>query len=360
MANSQNMICRKVMDHVHKLMSNSFRYKRLTKYELKGGILMQYKDYYEILGVDKNAGQDEIKKAYRKLAKKYHPDAHPGDKKLEDKFKEANEAYEVLGDEEKRKKYDQFGKEQHFSNGYNFDPSQYGFGNNVRYEYSTSGSSDFSDFFNMFFGGGGAYDAGEIFGRSTGRSTRFSRNYAIDGEDSEAVIEITPSEGFSGTEKKISLRSENGERTVTFKIPAGIKQGEKIKLAGQGSPGINGGRSGDLYLKAAFKQGTGFELDGMNLTAALEIDPWDAALGAEVHFDTIDGRIAVKVPAGIQTDNRIRVAGRGYKDRHGNRGDLFIRIKIMNPPVLNREQKELYEKLRQLSMGKTDRKGVKH
>lgn len=320
---------------------------------------MQFKDYYEILGVDKKAGQDEIKKAYRKLAKKYHPDTHPGDKKSEENFKEANEAYEVLGDVEKRKKYDQFGKDQQFNNGYSFDPSQYGFGNNVRYEYKTGGNNDFSDFFNMFFGGG-AYETDDMFGRTAGRRSRFSQNHAINGEDSEAVIEITPAEGFSGTEKRISLRSEAGERTITFNIPAGIKQGERIKLAGQGSPGINGGRSGDLYLKVGFKTGTGFEIDSLNLLATLELNPWDAALGAEVHFNTIDEKIVIKVPAGIQTDNRIRVAGRGYKDRHGTRGDLYVRIKITNPSGLNNEQKELYEKLRQVSMGKTEKKGVKH
>ncbi len=319
---------------------------------------MQYKDYYQTLGVDKKASQDEIKKAYRKLAKKYHPDAHPGDKKAEDKFKEANEAYEVLGDEEKRKKYDQFGNDPQFSNGYNFDPSQYGFGNNVRYEHSSGGNSGFSDFFNMFFGGG--FDTNDLFGRAPGRGGRFSQNYAMNGEDSEAGIEITPEEGFSGTEKKISLRTESGERTITFKIPPGIKQGEKIKLAGQGSPGMNGGRNGDLYLKVNFKSGTVFEIDGMNLLAALELLPWEAALGVEVHFNTLDGKIVVTVPAGIQTDNRIRVAGRGYKDRHNTRGDLYIRVKIVNPAVLSKEQKELYEKLRQVSMGNTGKKGVEH
>ena len=319
---------------------------------------MEFRDYYKILGVDKKASQDEIKKAYRKLAKKYHPDAHPGDKKLEEKFKEANEAYQVLGDEEKRKKYDQFGNDQQFSNGYNFDPSQYGFGNNVRYEHRAGGNNDFSDFFNMFFGGGG-YDTNDLFGRAAGRGGRFSQNYAVDGEDIEAGIAITPEEGFSGTEKKISLRTEAGEKTITFKIPPGIKQGERIKLSGQGSPGINGGRSGDLFLKVSFKTGL-FEIDNMNLLAALELSPWEAALGAEVHFKTVDGKIVVKVPPGIQTDNRIRVTGRGYKDRHGTRGDLYIRIKIVNPAALNSEQKELYEKLRNISMGKTDKKGVKH
>lgn len=319
---------------------------------------MQYKDYYEILGVDKKASQDEIKKAYRKLAKKYHPDAHPGDKKSEDKFKEANEAYEVLGDEEKRKKYDQFGKEGQFSNGYNFDPSQYGFGSNVRYEYrNAGGDNDFSDFFNMFFGGS-SFDADGIFGNKSGRSRGFrQQSYSMDGEDSEAIIEITAEEGFVGAEKKVGLRTESGDKTISFKIPAGIRQGEKIKLAGQGNPGMNGGRNGDLYLVISFKAGDGFELDGMDLVSTLELAPWDAALGAEIPFNTLDGKILVKIPPGIQTENRIRVGGKGYKANNGQRGDLYLRVKIVNPAVLNREQRELYEKLRDIST-KATKKGV--
>ena len=317
---------------------------------------MQYKDYYEILGVDKKASQDEIKKAYRKLAKKYHPDAHPGDKKAEDKFKEANEAYEVLGDEEKRKKYDQFGQNGNFSNGYNFDPSQYGFGNNVRYEYRTTGSNDFSDFFNMFFGSD-AFDTGSIFGRS-GKGFRHQQNFTYDGEDSEAVIEITPEEGFSGTEKKISLRTENGDRTISFKIPEGIRQDDKIKLSGQGNMGVNGGKNGDLFLKIRFKPGSSFELEGMDLISTLELFPWDAALGGEIPFSTIDGKIVVKIPPGIQSGSRIRVTGKGYRDRNGLRGDLYLKIKIVNPSSLSKEQKELYEKLRLVSDKKIKRKGV--
>lgn len=317
---------------------------------------MQYKDYYEILGVDKKATQDEIKKAYRKLAKKYHPDAHPGDKNAEDKFKEANEAYEVLGDAEKRKKYDQFGQNGNFSNGYNFDPSQYGFGNNVRYEYRTAGNNDFSDFFNMFFGGD-VFNSGNIFGRR-GKGFRQQQNFSYNGEDSEAVIEITPEEGFSGTEKMISLRTENGEKTISFNIPAGIRQDEKIKLTGQGNMGVNGGKNGDLFLKIKFKSGSNFELEGMDLLSTLELTPWDAALGADIPFNIIDGKIVVKIPPGIQGGSRIRVAGKGYKDRNGARGDLYLKIKIVNPTVLSKEQKELYEKLRLVSDKKTSSRGV--
>jgi curved DNA-binding protein len=319
---------------------------------------VKYRDYYEILGVDKKATQDEIKKAYRKLAKKYHPDAHPGDKASEEKFKEANEAYEVLGDAEKRKKYDQFGREGQFANGADFDPSQYGFGNNVRYEYRTGGNGGFSDFFNMFFGGGdpfgegtasfGSFGGGNLFGQKN-KGSRFSQNRQMHGQDSEAILEITPQEGFSGAERRIGLRTESGERTISLKIPAGIRPGEKIKLAGQGGPGVNGGKNGDLYLQVEFRRDAGFELDGLNIEAQAELYPWEAALGTEITVDTLDGRISVRVPAGIQTGSRIRAGGKGYRDRPGARGDLYIRVKIVNPDRLDKAQLDLFEKLRKIS-----------
>ena len=313
---------------------------------------MKYRDYYEILGVDKKASQDEIKKAYRKLAKKFHPDAHPGDKSAEDRFKEANEAYEVLGDPEKRKKYDQFGREGQFAHGTDFDPSQYGFGNNVRYEFRQGGNSNFSDFFNMFFGGGNPFDSfggNGMFGQ-TGRGGRFTQNRALKGEDSEAVLEITPQEGFSGAERVISFRTPAGERTISLKIPAGIKPGEKIKLAGQGQPGMNGGPSGDLYLQVEFRRDAGFELTGgANLEAQIELYPWEAALGTAVTFETLDGKISVKIPAGIQNGSRIRVAGKGYREKSGTRGDLYLRVRLVNPESLNKAQLDLYEKLKKIS-----------
>lgn len=313
---------------------------------------MKFRDYYKVLGVDKKASADEIKKAYRKMAKKYHPDTHPGDKIAEEKFKEANEAYEVLSDAQKRKKYDQFGAQGQFRNGVDFDPSAYGFGNNVRYEYRQAGNSDFSDFFNMFFGGSSPFDPfGEdgLFGSKSGRRSRFTQSRQMKGEDSEAVLKITIAEGFSGAERRIGLRSGSGEKTISLKIPAGIKAGEKIKLTGQGSPGINGGRNGDLFLKVEFLQDPDFELNGLNLEGRIALYPWEAALGAEKSCQTLDGRISVKIPAGIQTDSRIRVAGKGYRDRNGARGDLFLRIRIVNPEKLSKAQLNLYEQLRKAS-----------
>ncbi len=313
---------------------------------------MKYRDYYEILGVDKKASQDEIKRAYRKLAKKYHPDAHPGDKAAEEKFKEANEAYEVLGNEEKRKKYDQFGSEGQFRNGADFDPSQYGFGNNVKYEFRQGNAGDFSDFFNMFFGGGSpfdTFDVGGAFGRRRGRHGGVSRNSQMPGQDNEALMEITPAEGFAGAEKRISLRTQNGERTISLRIPAGIRPGEKIKLAGQGGPGVNGGRNGDLYLNVEFTRFSGFELNGLDLESQIALYPWEAALGSEIPFNTLDGRISVKIPPGIQSGSKIRVAGRGYRDRSGVRGDLYLKMTLVNPEKLNSAQIELYEKLSRIS-----------
>lgn len=314
---------------------------------------MQYKDYYEILGIDKKAPQDEIKKAYRKLAKKYHPDMHPGDKTAEEKFKEINEAYEVLGDAEKRKKYDQFGNQWQFANGADFDPSQYGFGNNVRYEYRQGGNSDFSDFFNMFFGGSdifSAFDGGGIFGHRAGRGGNpFTKKSSAKGEDSEAVLEITPEEGFSGAEKRFGIRNQSGQRTISLRVPPGIRPGEKIKLAGQGGPGFNGGPNGDLYLRVDFRSDSGYELKGLDMESQIELYPWEAALGSEITVRTFDGRISVKIPAGIKAGGMIRLSGKGYRDRAGRRGDLYLKVKLVNPDRLDKKQLKLYEELMRIS-----------
>ena len=307
---------------------------------------MQYKDYYKILGVDQKASQEEIKRAYRKLAKKYHPDAKPNDKKAEEKFKDINEAYEVLGDTEKRKKYDTFGQEFKFSNGTDFDPSQFGFGKNVRYEYRTTSGGDFSDFFNMFFGGN-AFDRENLFKSS--RSKHHESSSEARGEDIEAEIEITPEEGFRGAEKRISLKNHTGEKSLTFKVPKGVRDGEKIRLSGQGGPGIHGGSNGNLYLVVRFKRGGQFELGGLDLYTSVDVLPWDAALGAEIPLDTMDGKILVKIPPGIRTEDKVRVGNKGYVDRQGRRGDLYIKVRIVNPPVITPQIRDLYEKLRQIT-----------
>lgn len=324
------------------------------------GCLLEYKDYYAILGVDKSATQEDIRKAYRKLAKQFHPDVNKGDKKSEEKFKNASEAYEVLGDAEKRKKYDMFGNQTQFSGGSNFDPSQYGFGGgNTHYQYT--GGGDHSDFFNAFFSGNG-FNFDDLFGGAARTGGRTSRVYqggdmnemfgsaraqrSLDGRHVEAEIEITPEEGAAGTEKRISLQTDSGARTIDFKVPKGVKDGETIRLKGQGHTGTAGGKTGDLRLTVRLVPSARFTPEGNDLVTTADVYPWDAALGAKHTVETLDGRIAVKIPAGIQPDTRIRVAGKGYPVRSGSRGDLFINVRIANPAHLTREQKGLYEKLK--------------
>lgn len=308
---------------------------------------MQYKDYYQILGVDKKATSEEIKKAYRGLTKKYHPDINPGNKEAEEKYKEINEAYEVLGDPEKREKYDNFGNEFNYHNGSNFDPSQFGFGNG-QFEFKTAGAGDYSDFFNLFFGGGGP-DLGSIFGQKGPRTRGARSQFAYPGENIESELHITLEEGFNGVEKQISLRGRNGQKSLSVKIPKGIKEGEKIRLKGQGEQGVNGGENGDLYLTIHFQPHRNYVQEGINLTTTVDVLPWDAALGSEATVKTLDSTIKVRIPSGIQTDSRIRAAGKGYIDRNGARGDLYIKVRIINPISISPEMKSLFEKLKDLS-----------
>jgi len=304
---------------------------------------VKFKDYYEILGVNKTASQNEIKKAFRTLAKKYHPDVNPNNKTAEEKFKQCNEAYEVLGDIAKRKKYDDLANDENLKNDQDFNPSQAGY-DNVRYEDRATSENDFSDFFNTFFGGR-ATNMDDIFGRGTSRSGRV-RSFAQDGRDSESEIDITLKEAFDGQSKKVSIRNGKSEKTIIFKISAGIKSGERIRLSGLGEKGVNGGKNGDLFIKVNFLKDDKFKIKGLDLETMLDLLPWDAALGSEVLVDTIDGKITAKTPAGIQTGNRIRIAGKGYKDVNGRRGNLYIKVRIVNPKVLSEELKEEYLKIK--------------
>ncbi|WP_352404978.1 J domain-containing protein [Sporanaerobacter acetigenes] len=312
---------------------------------------MEYRDYYKILGVDKSATQDEIKSAYRKLAKKYHPDLNNGDEKAQEKFKDINEAYEVLGDEQKRKKYDAFGSGYNFSNGQNFDPSQFGFddfGKGFTYTYTTGGDfGGFSDFFNMFFGGGdfqnqsfkgNGFNIGDLFGKGR-RESHEERARKLESE-----INITLDEAYNGTTKEVSIRTGNEIKRVSVKIPKGMLPGKKIKIKGSSI-----GTMGDLYLKVNILENSKYELDGINLIAKAKLLPWEAVFGTEIVVETLSGKIKVKVPKGIEGGQKIRVPRKGYKDMKGNEGDLYIEVVIVNPPHLSREEKKLYEKLKDIS-----------
>ncbi len=344
---------------------------------------MKYRDYYETLGVRKDASQDEIKKAFRKLAKKHHPDANPNDKKSEELFKEVSEAYEVLGDAEKRKKYDDLAREASFQNGRDFDPAK------TRHAKTGPSSrmstdNDFSDFFNMFFGGGGGMD--DLFGRSSGSgasggrsplndlfgrhtaadshsgasgpsgANRRMRDFARDGDNIEAEIGIPLKEAYQGIEKKVVIRHGATDKTISFRIPAGILPGERVRLSGQGDPGENGGKSGDLIIKVNLTEGGQFSLNGLDLETTLDLLPWNAFLGSEEKVETLEGTLLVQIPAGIQTDGKVRIYGKGYRDAQGRQGDLYLRIRIVNPTAPDREVKAFYTRMKELNTDRKDRK----
>ncbi len=305
---------------------------------------MEYKDYYKILEVDKSASKDDIKKSYRRLAKKYHPDLHPDDKNAQDKFKELNEAYEVLGDEKKKQQYDTFGSSYNFSGGQNFDPSQYGFGNS--YTYTTSGDGDFSDFFNMFFGGGGSsgnsgFNIKDIFGSSARRGGRgpssARQSYELD-------LNIRLEEGYNGGTKEVSISLGGQTKNIQVKIPKGILPGKKLRVKGE-----KWGISGDILFKIAFIPNDRYRLDGLDIISKVDLLPWEAGLGTRIVVDTLDGKIKVNIPEGIEAGKKIRIPKRGYRDMKDNVGDLYIEINIVNPPTLSQEEEELYKKLRDLS-----------
>ncbi len=320
---------------------------------------MDFKDYYKALGLNKDATSDEIKKTFRKLAKKYHPDTTKGDKKSEEKFKEINEAYEVLGDKDKKAKYDELYDDMksgrfNAGSGGGFDPSMYrnytGGDGGYQYTWTTADgdASDFSDFFNAFFSGGHGF--GDIFGGSGGRSARGGfQDFNERGQDIEAKVEIGIRQAYKGGEQAVSLQTESGTKTVKFKIPAGIQSGEKIKLSGLGSPGYGKGKAGDLYLEIGLKPDAGFTLNGSDLERTIDVYPWQAALGDELQIQTLDEKLKVKIPAGIQTGGKLRVAARGYPVKNGKRGSLSLIVRIVNPTQITDDMKALYEQMSALT-----------
>jgi curved DNA-binding protein len=303
---------------------------------------MEFKDYYKIIGVDKNASQDEIKKAYRKLAMKYHPDRNQDNKKAEEKFKQVTEANEVLSDPEKRKKYDSLGSnwKQYQSQGQGFDDfySNYGRGGGGT-QYSYSGNLDdlfgnisgFSDFFESFFGRSGS---------PGGQQSRRSRK----GQDFEATLYIPLIEVYNGTTKDISV----GGKRVRVKIAPGTKDGKKLRLKGLGNEGMNGGEKGDLYLTLKIEKDPYFDLDEINLYYDLYVDLYTAVLGGKKQVITLGGKtINITIPEGTDSGKVLRLKGLGFpiSENSKNYGDLFVRIKVDFPQNLAKEEKELFKKL---------------
>ncbi|NMM49968.1 DnaJ C-terminal domain-containing protein [Marinigracilibium pacificum] len=302
---------------------------------------MDYKDYYDILGVDKKASQEEIKKAYRKLAVKYHPDKNPGDKTAEDKFKEISEANEVLGDPKKREQYDKLGKnwKQYQNAGYDPNAARGPFGQggfNYQYQGDPSeffGGGGFSDFFEAFFGGGR---------RSGRRQSGFGGANDIPGNDLSGELSISLYEAYHGTERIVNI----GPEKIKVKIKPGAYDGLKLRIKGKGQPGPTGKR-GNVLLKVNVSEQKGYDRKGDDLYMDQEIDVFTLLLGGDVEIDSFTGKIKIKIPEGTKNDKTLRLKGKGMPEYNGKgHGDLYVRIKAKLPEKLNDEQKEMVKNLR--------------
>jgi curved DNA-binding protein len=307
---------------------------------------VKFRDYYEILGVARSAKEDEIKKAYRKLARKYHPDLNPNNKQAEEKFKEIQEAYEVLSDAEKRPKYDQLGA--NWKNGADFTPppgwgGPGGFQGTINIEdlFGRAGqqrSSPFSDFFETLFGGMGMGGADSEPGRRSRTGGRASR-----AAESETELSLPLEDMHRGTMRKLTVRLGNAEKTIDIRIPPGARDDSRIRIPGGGP------NSGDLYVRLRQQPHPQFVVKGDDTEVDVAIAPWEAALGATVEVPTLDGKSEIRIPPGIASGQRLRLRGHGLNVRGGGRGDHFARIKIVVPRELTDAEKKLFQELAKVS-----------
>lgn len=292
---------------------------------------MVFKDYYKILELKTNkVSSEEIKNAYRLAVKKNHPDLNVEDKLAEEKIKDINEAYKILSNNTTKRKYDRIWNR----NNMRVKQNQYK-------EENKKNNASFGEIFNIFFG-----NAENILNKKT---DKVEKN-PIRGENIETSIDVDIEEVFYGLDKKISLRTVDGKMKVfTVSIPVGLKNGEKIRLLGQGKEGIDGGKNGDLFIKVNIKDNEKFKLKGNDLYTNLYLTPWEAALGTRTTVYSIDEGTIVYIPEGIETGEILKISGKGYKDGKGGRGDLIAKINIMVPKSLNKEEKKLFEKLSTIS-----------
>jgi DnaJ-class molecular chaperone len=322
---------------------------------------MEFKDYYKTLGVAKTATEKEIKQAFRKLARKLHPDVNPGDKAAESRFKEVNEAYEVLGDPAKRKKYDELGANWRmyeqagaypgggnpFAGGFNAGGTGGGFRTMTQEEMEElfGDSNPFSDFFTTFFGGGGSMG---------GTGTRSARVRQRPGRDIENEIELSLEDAYRGTTQRLALTHDGHRRTVDVRIPAGVVTGSRVRISGEGEPGLGGAQAGHLYLRVRLTPHPVFELKERDLHVRVQVPVTTAVLGGEADVQTLSGKPArLRIPPMTQNGQVFRLKGYGMPavGKPDEKGDLYARVDVQLPTDLSPEEREHYEALRRLSGG---------
>jgi len=338
---------------------------------------LQYKDYYALLGVPRTANDADIKKAFRKLAREHHPDVAKDKKRAEEKFKEINEAYEVLGDTSKRKRYDELGANWKSGSEFRPPPGWDGFNGGRTRPQSGPGKADFefqfggtgfSDFFEQMFG---ARQAG-----GAGRSGRMAEEDLSErGRDVEGDLMVTLEEAMRGSQRAVNVRravacdgcsgtGRRGQRvcpecggegraakseTYQVKIPAGVSEGQRLRIAGRGEVGARGGAAGDLFLRVRLAKHPDFEVEGHNLIYEAAVAPWEAVLGANISVPTFEGRVNIRIPAGTQNGQKLRVRGRGLPHRNGDKGDLIVATSIQVPTQITDSERVAWEKLAQES-----------
>lgn len=298
---------------------------------------MKYKDYYKILGLERGAGADEVKKAYRRLARKYHPDVSK-EKNAEERFKEVGEAYETLKDADKRAAYDGLGA---FRSGQNFRPPPDWFERFHVHGADDLGGVDLSDLFGSFSGSGGRGGASGFQG--FGRTRR--RGRPLRGQDVEATVQLGLEDAARGSEVTLQV----GPQQVRARIPRGATEGQRMRLRGKGGPGAGGGPAGDLYLNIALRPHPRFRAEGHDLRIDVPLAPWEAALGAEIEIPTLEARVTLKIPPGSKAGQRLRLSGKGLPKPKGGSGDLYAVLTIAVPGTHSERERALYEQLREAS-----------
>lgn len=292
---------------------------------------MIFKDYYKILGLkNSNVTSEEIKQAYREQAKKYHPDINTTSNFAEERFKDINEAYKTLSNSSSRRKYDRMWN------------SRIGKKQKNKGQAKKEKKSVFAQFFEMFFG--------EIKQKEKSSSKTENKKEPKNGENIETEISVSISDAFYGVEKKLALRAIDGKmREFKIKIPAGIRNEEKIRLMGQGKPGANGGKAGDLLIRIHIQDDKKFKLNGIDLYTTLYVTSWEAALGTKLNISSIDEDILLYIPQGTESGENICIKGKGYLDGKGGRGDLFVSVQIMIPKKITEKEKKVFEQLKEIS-----------